>query len=43
MNVWCKGDAERRENITHKKLFVSGVPVVFFLDRKTLLASVLGY
>lgn len=43
MNVWCKGDAERRENITHKQLFVSGVPVVFFLDRKTLLASVLRY
>lgn len=42
MNVWCKGDAERREN-THTQLFVSGVPVVFFLDRKTLLASVLRY
>lgn len=32
--MWCKGDAERRKNITYKQLFVSGVPVVFFSGQK---------
>lgn len=45
MNVWCKGDAERRENRTHKQLFVSGVPVVFFFWTERhcwLLSSVIN-
>lgn len=43
MNVRCEGDAEWREKVTHEQLFVSGVQVVFFLGRKTLSVSVLGY
>lgn len=41
----CEGDAERREEVAHQQLFVSGVQVVFFFWTERhcrLLSSVIG-